>query len=165
MATSGCDPHCVKAFQLSALCQTLAQHKHNDKPIVLVMNVMGLVKIVTDILPKTRVFQASFVQGALLNQAQANHTSEKHTGNGTTHIGDLLGVCEHIHIEPIMSGLNHALPVDSWYEDSQETMLLKVCINAIVNPVTGLKGIKNGGIIVNEKLDSLAQTLFNNCHH
>jgi 2-dehydropantoate 2-reductase len=151
---------CIKAFQLTELCQTLTQYKHSESPILLIMNGMGLVEIAAHALPNTAIFQTSFVQGALLNGATLTHT-----GNGTTYIGDLLGLgvnsslCESDKINSIITYLDHALPTVHWNNEHQQTMLLKLFINAVINPVTALKGIKNGEIIVDGKLDKLAQVL------
>jgi 2-dehydropantoate 2-reductase len=145
---------CVKAFHLTTLCQTLADGEHHEKPIILVMNGMGLVEIVANILPNTPVFQASFIQGALLNNAHLTHT-----GKGDTDIGDLSGMYEHNPIKPIITCLNSAIPNVSWRTEHQQTMLLKLFTNAVINPVTALKGIKNGEMIIDGELDSLAQAL------
>lgn len=174
---------CVKAFQLRELCKTLSQYKNN--PTILMMNGMGLVEIASNALPNTPIFQASLVQGALLDDtlsSTSNNTTLTHTGNGTTYIGSLStserkynvekdGVEKRsvekssveknncAKIQSIITHLNNALPNVAWKNEHQQIMLLKLCINAVINPVTALKKINNGEIIIKGKLDSLAQKL------
>ena len=163
---------CVKAFQLRELCKTLSQYKNN--PTILMMNGMGLVEIASNALPNTPIFQASLVQGALLDNTLSstpnnttNNTTLTHTGNGTTYIGSLSTSERKYNVEKnncdkvqsIITHLNNALPKVVWKNEHQQIMLLKLCINAVINPVTALKKIKNGEIIIKSKLDSLAQKL------
>jgi ketopantoate reductase len=102
---------CIKAFQLTELCQTLAQHDTSERPIILIMNGMGLVEIAIHALPNSAIFQASFVQSSLLNAAALIHTD-----NGTTYIGNLLelGLDQTLekndNVNLILTYLNHALP-------------------------------------------------------
>jgi 2-dehydropantoate 2-reductase len=155
---------CIKAFQLTELCQILAKYKASESPIILIMNGMGLVEIASRALPNTAILQASFVQGALLN-GTLNGITLTHTGNGTTYIGDVLGLDVDLRLEgnnkihSIITYLDHALPTVHWNNEHQQTMMLKLFINAIINPVTALKNINNGEIIVDGKLDKLAQAL------
>ena len=163
---------CVKAFQLRELCKTLSQYKNN--PTILMMNGMGLVEIASSALPNTPIFQASLVQGALLDNTLSstpnnttNNTTLTHTGNGTTYIGSLSTSERKYNVEKnncdkvqsTITHLNNALPKVVWKNEHQQIMLLKLCINAVINPVTALKKIKNGEIIIKGKLDSLAQKL------
>jgi 2-dehydropantoate 2-reductase len=145
---------CVKAHQLASLCQTLVSKVETKCPIILMMNGMGLVEIVNQYLPDSPVIHASITHGAFLQDDKLAYT-----GNGTCLLGNLHSNYSKTQFEPLINTLNTALPEVRWNETHLQAMNLKLIINAIINPVTALKGIRNGLIVEREKLIEEAELL------
>ncbi len=138
---------CVKAHQLTELCQQLAKKQINNATILLMMNGMGLDEIVLKYFPNAQVVQAYLTHGVFLSQNTLHHT-----GKGTTLLGNLSQNYEAEKFESLIKILNHALPEVAWSDSHHENLLIKLIINAVINPVTALKQIQNGQIINNNQL-------------
>ena len=147
---------CVKAHQLETLCQSLVNKVTKGSPFILMMNGLGLVEIVNRYFPDSPTIHASITHGAYLHE-----NTLYHTGNGVTELGNLQTSYSKQSFAPIVGMLNAALPEVVWNEHHRETMHLKLIVNAIINPVTALNGIKNGLIVENNNLISEADRLLN----
>ena len=141
---------CVKATSLDAVCKQLAAIKETHPPILLMMNGMGLFEIVKRHLPNTDVYQASITHGAIYKANNSNkYASVKHTGYGQTLIGELTPnklSSKQKNISSIILELNRALPTTEWNVNQHQALWTKLIINAIINPLTAIHGVKNGEI-------------------
>ncbi|TQV75518.1 2-dehydropantoate 2-reductase [Aliikangiella marina] len=147
---------CVKAHCLSELGQKLRSKVMNSCPIVLMMNGLGLVEIMQGFKYQNPILHASIVHGAFISNDQLVHT-----GNGKTILGNLHSDYAGEEFEQTIELLDYVLPTAEWSDDHKTNMLLKVVINAIINPVTALLDIKNGLVVEQHKLIPLAARLLN----
>lgn len=138
---------CVKAHQLDQLCQQLASKVSQTCPVILMMNGMGLTEIVQQYLPDNPCLHAYVVHGAYLKDQRLVHT-----GNGETSLGNLRGSYSESDFTKLISVLNTALAPVTWNSQHYQAMLLKLLINAVINPVTALLDIQNGDIVNNGEL-------------
>lgn len=144
----------VKAHQLEALCQQLTHFKIKPRQILLLMNGMGLVEIIAQYLPHSPTLHASTVHGVYLEKDKIIHT-----GNGITKLGNLSSDYTSEHFNSLVSQLNEVLPQVYWNNTHQQSMNLKLVINAIINPLTALLNQPNGCILIDGKLNHQAQDL------
>lgn len=144
----------VKAHQLEDLCQQLKQLEIKPCRLILLMNGMGLIKIVKQYLPHVKALHASIIHGVYLQE----HTIY-HTGKGVTILGNLETGYNPDIFSDLVKQLNTALPLVSWNENHQQAMNLKLLINAIINPLTALANKNNGCVLNHGKLNSAAETL------
>ncbi len=151
---------CVKAISLETVCKQLATINKIHPPILLMMNGMGLSEIVTHYLPKSDVYLATITHGAIYKLNNSNgYSSLKHTGYGKTLIGTLTTNEFPVQQEKIsnaISILNQALPITQWNENQNQALWMKLIINAIINPLTAIYRVRNGGIVNNIKIKQQA---------
>ena len=145
---------CVKAHQLESLCQQLVELKFSPHQTILMMNGMGLIELIQRYLPQMQTLHASIVHGVYINQQKITHT-----GNGSTVLGNINTQYERSLFQPLIEQLNTALPSVSWSDKHYQTMLIKVVVNAIINPLTALSNQTNGSILSNGQLDPVAEEL------
>ena len=121
---------------------------------------MGLSEIVTHYLPKSDVYLATITHGAIYKLNNSNgYSSLKHTGYGKTLIGTLTTNEFPVQQEKIsnaISILNQALPITQWNENQNQALWMKLIINAIINPLTAIYRVRNGGIVNNIKIKQQA---------
>jgi len=82
----------------------------------------------------------------------------KHTGIGKTDIGMLSGSLSQQIQYQLVQRLNKALPKVNFHHDIIEKQWLKLAINAVINPITALNNIENGGVI-NERFTQITDSI------
>jgi 2-dehydropantoate 2-reductase len=145
---------CVKAHQLQALCKQLKQLSLPKHKVILIMNGMGLLEICDLYLPQMQTLHASTVYGAYL---QGNKIV--HTGNGSTILGNLDSNYAESDFSELVKQLDMVLPEVSWSQNHQQSMNLKLIINAIINPLTAISNKTNGALLNNRTLIPQADEL------
>lgn len=151
---------CVKAHQLTHLCQSLSGLVAPKSPIILMMNGLGLIEIVKRYFPDHQVFHAFLTHGAYIEDDMLIHTGYGKTLLGNLDAKSLDNQDMPVKMAPVISSLHQALPEVCWSATHREAMLTKLIINAIINPITAINGIKNGKILENGELILSAARLF-----
>ena len=130
----------VKAYQVMSVLEQLAPFIQPNHIIMLLHNGMGTIEQVKDKHPNNPLVAATTSYGAL--KPDANSLIE--TGLGQTHLGWIGTVDSTLKqsVEPILSSL---LPPSNWHQDIGLALWKKLAINAVINPLTAIHNIKNGG--------------------
>jgi 2-dehydropantoate 2-reductase len=132
----------VKAYQVMSVLEQLAPFIQPNHIIMLLHNGMGTIEQVKDKHPNNPLVAATTSYGAL--KPDANSLIE--TGLGQTHLGWIGTVDSTLKqsVEPILSSL---LPPSNWHQDIGLALWKKLAINAVINPLTAIHNIKNGGLM------------------
>ncbi|MFT6988498.1 MAG: 2-dehydropantoate 2-reductase [Paraglaciecola sp.] len=131
----------VKAYQVMPVLKQLLPFIQPNHVIVLLHNGMGTIEQVRETLPNNPLIAATTSYGAL----KPNVNTLIETGVGQTHLGWLGNSDSAIKqsIEPILSAL---LPPSFWHPEIGLALWKKLAINAVINPLTAIHNIKNGGL-------------------
>ncbi len=145
---------CVKANQLKPLCLELSQLQVTSAQFLLMMNGMGLVEMLQEKFPLSKVIHASIVHGVYIQDNRIIHT-----GKGKTVLGHFDSALCNAKDFQLIEQLNLALPEVFWNENHQEVMNLKLIINAIINPISSLNNQTNQSVLLNGQLNAQAEKL------
>ncbi|WP_339721449.1 2-dehydropantoate 2-reductase [uncultured Paraglaciecola sp.] len=131
----------VKAYQVLPVLVQLQPYIQPKNIIVLLHNGMGTIDQVRRLLPNNPLIAATTSYGAF--KPDANTLIE--TGLGQTHLGwiDKVDATLKQTIEPILSAL---LPPSQWHQDISLALWKKLAVNAVINPLTAIHNVKNGGL-------------------
>ena len=159
----------VKATALESLCVELKSCielktiNHSQAPIILMMNGMGIIEIAKQYFPDTPIYQASTSHGARLDKKNLFHTGKGETLIGETQAGKIdnnnLSPQNINSITSLIEQLNQALPKTRWNTNHQEALWTKLLINSIINPLTAIYKVPNGGLLTNKKINQQAKRL------
>lgn len=140
----------VKQYHLSALHETL-NNIPVDTPLLFLQNGIGHLALLEK-LPHLHLYVGTVEHGAL--RLAKNEVS--HKGKGKTNVAIYRGsgqVLERLSQESI------DFPVR--VQPEYEIMLFeKLAVNAVINPLTAVLGVRNGRLIDNEEFKSLAESVF-----
>lgn len=139
----------VKQYHLKGLMEKI---KKLSSAILFIQNGYSHVKIVEE-LPQAELYLGVVEHGALKHHA----TSVEHTGAGVTKIAAYRGEMDrlellHMKIEgfPVIRN-----------EDYRQMLLEKLVVNSVINPLTGILGIRNGELVENPFYYGLFRNYFN----
>ncbi|MGX5201273.1 ketopantoate reductase family protein [Aliikangiella sp. IMCC44632] len=149
---------CVKAHQLESLCNSLPKQAFKDESIILMMNGLGLEEIVQRYFPTARVIQA-YTSHGVYQQPHKDSLIVNHSGNGETYLGFQGLVSASSPWQDIVELLNCALPPTQWSQSHKELLLIKLIVNAVINPLTAVNNCTNGEILHNGQLNEQAHAL------
>ena len=143
----------VKQYHLMDLMDDLYTQSRPDKALLFLQNGMGHLKYLNKL--KGDVYVGTVEHGAIRLNANTVH----HTGIGSTNISS---------IQPSRSRLLEMISLESdksfpfIIEEDYENMLLKkLIVNAVINPLTAILGIKNGELLENQYYFELVKMIFN----
>ncbi len=134
---------CVKSYQLETALKSIAHAIESHSTVLLLQNGMGNSDIAQQCLPKCQLLLGTTTHGAYKNQ----HGHVIHVGHGTTHIGPDAATTLLKGVPQWIAQLQSALPEVIWELNIQDTLWKKLCVSAIINPLTALHQCKNGDIL------------------
>lgn len=144
----------LKVYQLEHALETWSSYLENQPPVVLLHNGLGGFEIATSILGDNYpILLATTSHGAL---KAPNGTSATYTGLGKTQIGlprrsDTLSNDKHLPwVQDATALLNKALPPVEFVDDITRALWQKLAINCVINPLTALNNMRNGGVLRKE---------------
>ncbi len=152
---SGCEDVtfiAVKQYHLSGLMDTLYAKSRPNKAFVFLQNGMGHLKYLDKL--NGEVYLATVEHGAM--RLKANYVL--HTGIGSTKIAPFrLSQSRLLETIPLESGTSFPFIIEKDYENM---LLKKLVVNAVINPLTALLGVKNGELIDNVYYYELVKMIF-----
>ncbi|MGI2327300.1 2-dehydropantoate 2-reductase [Planococcus sp. YIM B11945] len=128
----------VKFDAIESLLPVLQKHAL-DNPLVFLQNGMLHLQAVKK-LPQANIAAGSVEHGAL----KINDREIRHTGNGMYKLALLKGDPEMFLPLTNINGLSA-----EWHKDADQLLFRKVLLNCLINPLTALTGLKNGGLLTN----------------
>lgn len=130
----------VKQYDLSKILQILASIPVHI-PLVFLQNGMGHLKLL-DELPHKHIFVATVEHGAY----KIDDCNVQHNGIGKTNIAEYRGSSNRI---AALLQVKERAFLFSWQPNYEKMMLRKLMVNAMINPLTALLGVKNGQLVTN----------------
>ncbi|MCT2538070.1 2-dehydropantoate 2-reductase [Aquibacillus koreensis] len=143
---------CVKSYQLASVIHAI---KAIEAPTIFLQNGMGHVDDLQSYQLEQDIIVGTCEHGAM----KKNHCSVHHTGFGKINLASLNG--ERDSLIRLVRVIDHpAFPFkeqNNWYKMLGE----KLVVNAVINTITSIFQVKNGEILTNPYLESLAQSICN----
>lgn len=134
----------LKAYQLDDAIQQWCSRLSPETPVVLLHNGMGGYESARAVLPVSQpIYVATTSHGALKRDAN----TVMHTGEGHTMLGRLDHASLPAQDTRVMDELTTLLPPVTWRHDMRHALWHKLAINAVINPLTALNNIANGGLL------------------
>ncbi|PME29223.1 2-dehydropantoate 2-reductase [Vibrio sp. 10N.286.55.E10] len=140
----------VKAWQVEEATTPLLQYLDSDCILMFMHNGMGAVDNITTKINAHPVVLATTTQAAF----KPDKNNVCHKGLGQTQLGafNLKGQqCTFL-----VDVLEHALPTVNWNPEITAALWTKLAINCAINPLTGLKQVKNGELADQKFGDTLS---------
>lgn len=129
----------IKAYQVLPALIAIQKRIQPHHIIVLLHNGMGTIEQVKQLLPENPCIAATTSYGAF----KPAPAYVKQTGLGETHLG-WITPCDP-NVQPIVEkSLSTLLPPSVWHQDISLALWKKLAVNAVINPLTAIKNIKNG---------------------
>ncbi|MBB6455018.1 2-dehydropantoate 2-reductase [Salirhabdus euzebyi] len=142
---------CVKQPNLSDIIKTIYKNVPIDKPLLFLQNGMDHIAKLHDV--KNPILIGVLDHGA----NRVNDYTVEHTGKGSIRIGAKNK--EDKKLESLIKSLHsNTFPV-FWENDWLRMVKKKLCVNAVINPLTALFNVVNGEIVANDNIRFLASKL------
>ncbi|WP_164084622.1 ketopantoate reductase family protein [Alteromonas flava] len=158
---SDCSSHLVvipvKSYQIIAALAQFKQYFLANTTLLLLHNGIIEPALLQDYEEQHRVFIATTSIGAF----KATPSSCQQTGSGATLVGSRQEVSR-AEKDAITQVLNHGLGPVEWTTNLKQTLWDKLAVNAIINPLTALNNMRNGGLLAAEwqtMITALAQEI------
>ena len=152
---SGCEDLtiiAVKQYHLNRLMDDLYAHSCLDKSILFLQNGMGHIKYLDKL--KGEVYVGTVEHGAM----RLEPNMVLHTGIGSTKISSIRLSCSRLlEMIAVESDKSFSFIIE---EDYENMLLKKLVVNAVINPLTAILGIKNGELIENKHYFELVKMIF-----
>lgn len=138
---------CTKSWQCSAALQSLSSYFNKHTQIIILQNGYGQFVEARDRYPQVAIYAATTTDGAFLTKPYRCTIA----ANGDTHIG-AFNQCATT--QAILPGANYDANIEA-------RLWQKLCINAVINPITALEDVANGDIyrIGNGRIATLCNEL------
>jgi len=131
---------CVKAYDTETAARSAAPAVGNDTDVLSLQNGVGNVEAIVSVHGPGKTLGGTTAQGANVVEP----ASIRHAGGGETVIGQPDGGLERARI--IAELLNSAAINAAVTDDLQALVWSKLAINAAINPLTAILGVKNGAL-------------------
>jgi len=130
---------CTKAWAVESAIESVAHRLSADSIVVLLCNGMGLAEAVAPL-----IGEAQLVVGSTTSGCRRSGNGELIvSGEGRTQLGTL-----DANPAPTWSSLwRRSVPDFEWETDIRSVLLAKVALNAVINPLTALRGVTNGELM------------------
>lgn len=134
----------LKAYQLEEAVKQWMERLDESTPILLLQNGMGGLETIRKLLPEHAVYIATTSHGVLKTQPH----EVKHTGFGRTIFGEAPdnSAVDDEQLERVFETVSRCLQPVTWHKNIIEALWLKLAVNAVINPLTALHDIQNGGL-------------------
>ena len=142
---------CTKAHQTLDAITGLRPGLDNNAQLILLQNGMGVRERIQPLLPTTTIAQAITTEGGWRRSA----FEVVHAGRGETLVGDTRTAAEAEHIAASLGCALH-IHADTGFASRQ---WLKLAVNCVINPLTGLRECRNGELLHQTDVASLTRRL------
>ena len=147
----------VKQTDLPGLIPALRQI-HKGKPVIAMQNGMGHREMLTEVLLDGQCFFGINSEGA----RRLSGTEVVHTGNGSLRVGPWeRGHARDPVVQAFVDWANSNQIIASYEESIQPFAWRKLVANALINPLTAIFDVPNGGLLENPYTVGLMRELFN----
>lgn len=143
---------CTKAWAVEDAIRSVAPRLSEDSTVVLLCNGMGLAESVAPL-----IGQATLVLGSTTSGCRRTPEGELIlSGEGSTQ----LGAFDQSIPPPIwLPDWQRGVPDCKWEPDIRSVLLAKVAINAVINPLTAVHGVRNGDLFAPSLREITAQVI------
>ena len=130
---------CTKAWAVEAAIEAVAPRLSGASVVVLLCNGMGLAEAAAPL-----IGEAQLVVGSTTSGCRRSGKGELIvSGEGRTQLGTLDASPAPTWLSPWRQGV----PDFEWETDIRSVLLAKVALNAVINPLTALRGVTNGELM------------------
>ena len=130
---------CTKAWAVEAAIEAVAPRLSGASVVVLLCNGMGLAEAAAPL-----IGEAQLVVGSTTSGCRRSGKGELIvSGEGRTQLGTLDASPTPTWLSPWRQGV----PDFEWETDIRSVLLAKVALNAVINPLTALRGVTNGELM------------------
>lgn len=144
-----------KAYDTLALARATAPLLAEDGVLASMQNGLGNGEKLAEAVPPERVALALTSHGVTVEAPGRIY----HAGLGSTQVGPLPGCTDDSAARRLEGLLADAGLDPQWRADMRGAVWLKAVVNAAINPVGALYGVRNGGILDDPDLHALSQAL------
>ncbi len=136
---------CLKAFHVATELEKIYPHLSDKAIIALCHNGIGTLNEISAFISERRIVLTMLCSHGAFRPTKSHVI---HTGLGMTDIGLIHGQISDYQTNEIVNVLHAALPKVIWHQGIKQKQWLKLAINAVINPLTAINGIKNGDLIL-----------------
>ncbi len=134
---------CVKAYDLKSMLREIADKSIKSPCFLFIQNGLGISEVAREFLKDANIVRAITNNGANIPDPGVVN----HAGLGETYVGGLYGDEKDYYSKLIAKELNKVGLPAKHVENIKQYIFLKLGINAVINPLTAILGVKNKGIV------------------
>lgn len=148
---------CVKCYQVKALIDNIKPWLQSSTKIVLVQNGMGGAQQLSLAFPMNTLLVGTCTDGIF----PLSDDCYQQTAQGNLDIGTYTNSTMSRSSAGFLKGFARYHPSATVHNDISQALYRKLAINAVINPLTAVRKVKNGELLMHkQELDSLKQEVF-----